>query len=110
MKKLNLTLSGVYTDSDSGMHSLGDYAGTGLCEELGIEGAYNYDLSNVHHYSELDIKQTELSLRASYQVDKTLSLGCGLSFLDYSDDDPYLFDASGDAYLAYFSISYYPGN
>lgn len=106
LEKLNLTLSGTYTDSDSGMDRLGDYSE--LCEELAGMEAYNYDLHTVHTYSDLSIEQTELSLRASYQLDENLSLGCGLSYMEYDDNEPYLFDGSGEAYLANFSISYYP--
>lgn len=84
------------------MEQLRDYSP--FCE---IEN-YSYDLSSVHNYSDLDISQTELSLKADYQVDKNLSLGCGVSYLRYEDDAPYLFDGSGDAYLAQLTISYYP--
>ncbi len=106
VEKLNLTLSGAYTDSDSGMDQLSDYSE--LCEQLAGMSAYNYDLHTVHTYSELDIKQTEVSLQAIYQLDKHLALGCGFSYLRYDDESPYLYDGSGKAYLANFSVSYYP--
>lgn len=106
MEKLNLTLSGTYTDSESGMDRLQDYSA--LCEKLAGMGAYNYDLSTVHTYSELNIAQTDISLQASYQLDENLSLGCGFTYLEYDDDEPYLYDGTGEAYLTHFSISYFP--
>ncbi len=84
------------------MEQLRDY--TPFCEIPN----YNYDLSLVHTYSDLDISQTELALKADYQWDKNLSFGCGVTYLRYEDDAPYLFDGSGDAYLAHLTVSYYP--
>lgn len=106
VKKLNLTLSATYTDSDAGMDRLSDYSE--LCATLAGMDAYSYDLHTVHTYSDLDITQTELTLQAVYQLDKHFSLGCGGSFLRYDDASPYLFDGSGKAYLANFSVMYFP--
>ena len=106
MKKLNLTLSGTYTDSDAGMDQLSNYSE--LCAELAGMSSYSYDLHTVHTYSNLDITQTEVTLQAVYQLDKHFSLGCGGSFLRYDDVSPYLYDGSGKAYLASFNVTYTP--
>jgi len=105
-EKLNLTLSGTYTDSDSGMDSLADY--TELCAQMAGMSSYHYDLHLVDSYSELDIAQTDISLNAVYALDEDFSIGCGLSYLDYEDDKPYLYDGSGDAYFVTLSLTYYP--
>lgn len=71
-----------------------------------MTGSYDYDLSTVHEYSDLDIQQIDLSVGADYQVDDNFSVGLGFTYLRYDDDEPYLDDGTGEAYITNVSVSY----
>ena len=71
-----------------------------------MTGSYDYDLSTVHNYSDLDIQQIDLSVAADYQVDDNFSVGLGFTYLRYDDDEPYLYDGTGEAYITNVSVSY----
>lgn len=72
-ERLNLSLTGTYTQSDAEMDQLRNYSG------LPEPASYDYDLSTVDEYSDLDIRQIDLSVGASYQVDDNFSLGLGFT-------------------------------
>jgi len=99
-EKLNLSFTGTYTDSTAEMDQLRNYTGSPM------PSGYDYDLSTVHTYSDLDVAQTDLSVAANYLVADNVSVGCGFTYLRYDDDEPYLEDGAGEAYITDFSVSY----
>ncbi len=101
LEKLNLTLSGSYTTSEGGMDSLADYSA--LCEDM---ANYSYDLHTVHTYSDMDITQKEVSFQAAYELNDNFSLGGTVSYMKYDDDEPYLYDGTGDVYFVTIGMSY----
>ena len=68
--------------------------------------AYDYDLSGVPEYSDLDIHQLGLELDATYQIKQDLALGVGFSMNIYQDNDPYVFDDDGKLYVVGASLNY----
>ena len=102
-ERLNLSLTGTYTDSEAEMDQLQNY--TGL-HEGNIDTVYDYDLSTADEYSDLDIQQIDLSVAANYQVDDNCSVGLGFTYLRYDDDEPYLYDGTGEGYISNINVSY----
>jgi hypothetical protein len=102
-EKLNLSFTGTYTDSTAEMDQLNDYTSS---VPAAMAATYDYDLSTVHTYSDLDVAQTDLSVAANYQVADNVSVGCGFTYLRYDDDEPYLEDGAGEAYITDLSVSY----
>lgn len=97
-EKLNLSFTGTYTNSTAEMDQI-HFSSTDLAN-------YDFDLSTVHTYSDLDVAQTDLSVAANYQIDDNISVGCGFTYLRYDDDEPYLDDGTGEAYITNVSVSY----
>jgi len=72
-----------------------------------ISGSYDYDLSTVHEYSNLDIQQIDLSIGADYRITNNLSTGCELTYMKYEDDALYVYgDTSGSAKIINLGVSY----
>jgi len=73
-----------------------------------IAGGYDYNLSTVDNYSDLDIRQIDLSVGADYKVDDNFSVGLGFTYLRYEDDErgAERHDDSGDACIYNVSVSY----
>jgi hypothetical protein len=95
-------MSGSYTDATAGMDSLVfQEPGTGLAS-----GFYDYDLSTVHQYSDLDIQQFGFELDVAYDITPELAIGIGGAVYIYEDDAPYLFDDDGELYIGRVSFSY----
>ena len=69
-------------------------------------GSYDYDLSTVNEYSDLDIQQFGFELDAAYDITPELALGIGGAVYIYEDDAPYLFDDSGELYIGRVSLNY----
>jgi len=101
-ERLNLSLTGTYTQSDAEMNELRNYSGL----HGTIAGSYDYNLSTVDNYSDLDIRQIDVSVGADYKVDDNFSVGLGFTYLRYEDDEPYLYDGTGDACIYNVSMSY----
>lgn len=101
-EKLSFTVAGSYTDSKAEMDSL-------IFQEPSADlaaGLYDYDLSTVNHYSDLDIQEYGIELDASYDITPELALGIGGAVYIYEDDAPYLFDDSGELYIGRVSLNY----
>jgi len=101
-ERLNLSLTGTYTQSDAEMDQMRNYGG--LTEPTNCD----YDLSTVDEYSDLDIRQIDVSVGADYKVDDNFSVGLGFTYLRYEDDErgAYRHDDSGDAYISNITVSY----
>ena len=101
---LNLSLTGTYTESEAEMDQMRNF---GI--PAGMPAAsYDYDLSTVDNYSDLDIRQIDLSVGADYKVDDNFSLGLGFTYLRYEDNEcgAHRHDDSGDACIYNVSMSY----
>lgn len=72
-----------------------------------LSSNYDYDLSDIEQYSDLDISQIEISANAAYMFNDNVSLNLGFTYLRYDDDEPYLEDGTGEAYITNFSVSYF---
>ena len=104
-EKWNLFFTGTYTNSEVEMEQMRDYSGV-LDPKMAGAG-YDYDLSTVHEYSDLEIQQIDLSVGVDYQITNNLSAGCGFTYLKYDDDAPYVYgDDTGSAYITNLSVSY----
>lgn len=97
-QRFNLSFSGTYTDAAAEMDQI-DFSSNALA-------GYDFDLSTVDEYSDLDIQQIDLSVGANYQVDDNFSVGLGFTYLQYDDDEPYLYDGTGQAYISSVNVSY----
>jgi long-subunit fatty acid transport protein len=97
-EKFNLSFSGTYTDAEAEMDQI-DFSSNALA-------GYDFDLSTVDEYSDLDIQQIDLSVGANYQVDDNFSVGLGFTYLRYDDDEPYLYDGTGVAYISNMNVSF----
>ena len=103
IEKWNLSFTGTYTDSKVGMEQMKDYSGL----HDPISGGYDYDLSTVHEYSDLDIRQLDLSINVDYQMRDNLLLGCGVTYLSYEDDASYVYgDDTGSVYITNLNVAY----
>ena len=69
-------------------------------------GYYDYDLSTVNAYSDLDIQQFGIELDIAYDITPEFALGIGGAVYIYEDDAPYLFDDDGELYIGRVSLSY----
>jgi len=104
-EKLSFTLTGSFTDSTAEIDSItfneADWAGYDPATQ-----AYDYDFAGVDGYSDLDIQQWSLALTSEYEITQNLALGVGISVDIYEDDEPYLFDDSGELYMMSASLNY----
>jgi len=67
---------------------------------------YDYDLTSVPGYSDLDIQQYSLEMDFAYDINPDLALGVGLAMTVYEDDDPYLFSDDGELYVLSAGLNY----
>ncbi|MBN2810185.1 MAG: hypothetical protein JXR80_11890 [Deltaproteobacteria bacterium] len=56
--------------------------------------------------SDLDIDEIEYYLGCSYDFNERLTLNLNASYTDYSDDEPYLYDTSGDLLLVNAGLTF----
>ena len=95
-------MAGSYTDSTAEMDSL-------VFPEPSADlaaGFYDYDLSTVNEYSDLDIQQYGIELDIAYDITPELAFGIGGAVYIYEDEAPYLFDDDGELYIGRVSLSY----
>jgi predicted porin len=112
MAKLNFSLSGSYTYSKGGMDTItfdniSGQLGFDPATTAGIGSLYDYNFTDVNTYSELNIKQWDVSLGGTYQLTSRLALSAGINYMDYSEDAIYLADESGRAYIAMLNLTYW---
>ncbi len=56
--------------------------------------------------SDLDIEEIEYYLGCSYDFNKDLTINLNASYTDYSDEEPYLYDTSGDLLLVNAGLTF----
>lgn len=100
-KNLDLSLTASYTKSTAKMGTIGSSSDTLLAHSC------DFDISGVDEYSKLDITQMAVSLDADYKLSKEWTVGIGLGYEKYEDNDPYLEDGSGDNYSVVAGLTYH---
>jgi len=56
--------------------------------------------------SDQDIQEIEYYLGCSYDFSEVLSVNLNASYTDYEDDEPYLYDTSGDLFLVNAGLTF----
>ncbi len=56
--------------------------------------------------SDQKIKEIEYYLGCSYDVNDMMSVNFNASYTDYSDDEPYLYDTTGDIFLVNAGLTF----
>jgi hypothetical protein len=101
-ENFSFTLAGSYTDHEAKMDRL---MFPQPADGLAV-ASYDYDLSTINEYSDLDIQQFGLELDVAYDITPELALGIGGAVYIYEDDAPYLFDDDGELYIGRVSLNY----
>lgn len=114
---LSFSVSSAYTDSKA--HIEGFELGGPTTEneffpgEHGFTRYYDYDFSEVPEYSDLHIRELDLTLGASYRITKNFALSAEYNYLYYGDADPYLgtstdpYDTTGRAHIGMLTLTYW---
>lgn len=56
--------------------------------------------------TDLDIEEIEYYLGCKFDFNERLTLNLNASYTDYSDDEPYLYDTSGDLFLVNAGLTF----
>ena len=100
--KLTVGVSSSYTDSKAKISNLA----FDISQVSGTPAGYDYDVSDVDTYSELDIQQFDFAITADYSIRENISMNIGFNYRRYDDDEPYLEDGTGEAYISNISLLY----
>jgi hypothetical protein len=97
-ERFGLGLHFSWTESEAGMRQLEIDGG----EYLDTHPTVVYDFSNSHTYSALDLSRREGSISAGYKVNETVNVKLKYHWINFDDNEPYLYDTSGsiDSYFA----------
>lgn len=98
-EKLNLSFANTYADSQAKMGHIG-FSSNDIPN-------YDFDLYSIDEYSDLNIQQIDFTTEANYQINENFSLNLGFSYQWYDDDEPYIDDGTGEAFIGNIGISYY---
>ncbi len=63
----------------------------------------DFDLSQVHTYSDFDTTRFESNLWAKFSVFRSAFIYADWRYVDFKDDAPYLYDTSGE--ISWYSLS-----
>ncbi len=66
-----------------------------------------YDFTRVNSYSDLDVKQFDITLNGTYQFTDMVGLQLGGAYRIYKDNEVYLFDQSGDLWVINAGVSFF---
>lgn len=110
-ENLSFSVSSAYTDSKAHIEGFELNGPTTenefITEEEGFTRYYNYDFSEVPEYSDLHIRELDLTCGASYMISKNFALGAEYNYLYYGDADPYLYDGTGRAHIGMLTLTYW---
>ncbi len=67
---------------------------------------YEYDLSEVNDYSDIEMKSLDLTVGASYKIGAHFAVSAEYTYLYYNEAEYYLYDGSGDVQFGSLSVSY----
>lgn len=110
ISKLALSLTGAYTYSRAEMDTI---TFEDINGQLGFDPAtsgmamYDYDFTKVHKYSALNIKKWDIALEGTYRLTSKAALTAGMNYINYDEDEVYLADESGSAYIAMLRLTYW---
>ncbi len=100
-EKTNIFFNLAYTDSTASYDQV-NYP----TPPNGQPGIGYYDFTRVNSYSDLDIDQFDITLNGSYQFTQMVGLQLGGAYRVYTDNEPYLFDESGDLWVINAGLSF----
>lgn len=112
-ENLSFSVSSAYTDSKAHMESFNFEPTEWAFEETAVEAQsahrryFSYDFSEVPEYSDLHIRELDLTCGASYMISKNFALGAEYNYLYYGDADPYLYDGTGRAHIGMLTLTYW---
>lgn len=72
----------------------------------GFTRDYEYDLSEVNDYSDIEMKSLDLTVGASYKIGMHFAVSAEYTYLYYNEAEYYLYDGSGDVQAGSLSFSY----
>jgi hypothetical protein len=100
--KWNLALSLGYTAATAGLAPFelraDDYVAT--------HPSMTFDFSQSHTYSNIDVSRLDGDLNLKYSVSDMLWLRFWYRYVDFTDDDPYLYDTTGSVQWATVSAGW----
>ncbi len=85
-EKFKFYMDGVYTRSQ------GSFTSFGVLEADETVANQDIDFSLVNEYSDLDFTLLELTYGVSFQVDDNARLYTSLTYMEFTDDQPYVYD------------------
>lgn len=88
---LDVLLDVAWNSSDAGLDAFALPAD----EYVATHPPTAYDFSSTHTYSNLDLSRLEASLEGRWDVSDDTWLRLRYRWIDFDDDDPYLFDVTG---------------
>ena len=110
--KFKFYMDGIYTKSEGSYSSFGILESTiPATDHAGDPIVTNHDLdySTVNEYSDLDFTMFELTYGVSFQVDTNARLYTSVTYLDLTDDQPYVYgdqDGSLSIYSAGMTVGF----
>ncbi len=66
----------------------------------------SFDFSNSYSYSNMDVSRLDGNVHLKYNISETLWFRFWYRYVDYTDDDPYLYDTSGTVQWATVSAGW----
>jgi len=100
-EKTSIFLNLAYTDSDASYDQV-NYPAPADHPAIGY-----YDFTRVNSYSDLDIRQFDITLNGSHQFTDMVGLKLGGAYRIYKDNEVYLFDESGDLWVVNAGLSFF---
>jgi hypothetical protein len=99
----DLGLSLSYTSAEAGLDPFGlpadDYVAT--------HPQMAFDFSKTYTYSDLDVSRLDGDLMIKYKLSDAMWLRFSWSYVDYTDDAPYLYDTGGSVQWATLAAGWY---
>ena len=102
-KTFKFYMDGTFTKSEGSFSSFGEL------EAEETVANQNLDYSAVNEYSDLDYSLLELTYGVSFQVDTTARLYSAVTYMDLTDDQPYVYgdqDGSVTVYSAGMTVGF----
>ena len=92
----------AYTDAEGGL----DPFDLPADEYVAITPSMSYDFSNSHTYSTIDVNRFNIDGMFKFRFTDKLWMRLWYQYVDFSDDDPYLYDTSGTVQWATISAGW----
>lgn len=66
-----------------------------------------YDFTQINSYSDLDVKQFDITLNGSHRFSDRVALQLGGAYRIYEDNEVFLFDGTGDLWVLNAGLSFF---